>query len=147
MENEHITIRTANWPQEQELLRQLRNTVFVQEQNVPVDIEWDGYDQEATHFIAFDHNGDAIATARLLPSGKLGRMAVLRNWRDHGIGSQVLRYVLRWSKSNFEKIHLHAQVQAIPFYQRAGFQPYGERFYEAGIEHQAMDINLHLLDD
>ena len=147
MANAQVTIRSANWPQEQALLRQIRDQVFVQEQQVPIELEWDNRDQDATHFIAFETAGRAIATARLLPTGQLGRMAVLPAWRNRGIGSQVLFYVLSWSKSKLDKIHLHAQVKAIPFYQRAGFKPYGERFCEAGIEHQAMDIDLSTTND
>lgn len=141
-----VTIRLAKWPQESETLRRLRNLVFVDEQQVPADIEWDNRDCDAIHFLALDSDNQAIATARLLSTGQLGRMAVLSEWRNCGLGSKLLRYVLDWARATQTRLFLHAQVNAIPFYQRAGFVTYGEQFMEAGIQHQSMRIDLSVAD-
>jgi len=143
---ESIAIRVAQWPQEKALLRGLRDRVFVQEQRVPKEIEWDDQDDDAIHFIAFSQQGDAIATARLLPSGQLGRMAVLPEWRNQKIGTQVLQFVLNWATAQHVSLFLHAQVKALSFYERAGFVAYGKRFTEAGIEHQSMQLGLSNLN-
>ena len=137
-----IVVRVAQWPEEQVLLRTLRDRVFVQEQRVPVEIEWDNQDNEAVHFIAIDLEQQPVGTARVLASGQLGRMAVLPNWRNRGIGSIILHHVLAWAKPSYSTLFLHAQVRAIPFYTRAGFVAYGNEFVEAGIVHQSMQIDL-----
>ena len=135
-----ITVRVADWNTESESLRAIRDIVFVREQGVPRDIEWDNRDEDAIHFIAVDQMNTPIGTARLLPSGQLGRMAVLPEWRNKQIGSKILQFILTLPTVNRKCIHLHAQVNAIPFYQRAGFVMIGERFMEAGIEHQSMEL-------
>lgn len=140
---EGISIRLANWPEESDTLRRLRERVFIMEQGVPADIEWDKRDEDANHFLVFDGHGQAIATARLMPDGKLGRMAVLAEWRNAGVGSKLLQFILNRARASHAKIYLHAQVKAVSFYQRAGFGAQGEVFYEAGIPHQAMEIALN----
>ena len=133
-----LSIRLARWPEEQEALRLVRESVFVREQNVPSDMEWDDQDSEALHFLVLDPEGNAIATARLLPSGQLGRMAVLKPWRNQGLGTKLLTTVLTHAQAKRLNVFCHAQVQAIDFYRRAGFIVHGEPYMEAGIQHQTM---------
>lgn len=131
-------IRRADWntPSDRELLQCVRREVFIVEQQVPEALEWDDDDTSAIHLLAVAQGtGEPVGTARILSSGQIGRMAVLRPWRGKGIGTALLKEaVLHSAKAPF----LHAQVHALPFYQRFGFEPRGETFDEAGIPHQLM---------
>ena len=120
-------------------LRTVRETVFVQEQQVPIEEEWDALDPLCTHVIARDAAGQPIGTGRLTPEHKIGRMAVLRDWRGRGVGEAMLAALLLQARDKkWPLVALHAQVSAEPFYARHGFIPHGGRFWEAGIEHQSM---------
>lgn len=124
-------------------LRIVRETVFVQEQQVPIEEEWDALDPLCTHVIARDAAGQPIGTGRLTPERKIGRMAVLRDWRGRGVGDAMLAALMAQAKDmHWPLVSLHAQVSAEAFYARHGFIPYGERFWEAGIEHQSMHRSL-----
>jgi len=120
-------------------LRAVRETVFVHEQNVPLAEEWDELDPQCLHVIARDAQGRAIGTGRLTPEHKVGRMAVLREWRGKGVGDAMLAALVGVARERgWRELKLNAQVSASAFYVRHGFVPYGARFWEAGIEHQAM---------
>lgn len=120
-------------------LRAVRDAVFVQEQRVPVEIERDALDAACVHVLARDANGRPIGTGRLAPSGKIGRMAVLGDWRGRGVGRAMLHRLLDEARAaGLAETSLHAQVDAERFYAADGFLPVGERFDEAGIQHQAM---------
>ena len=120
-------------------LRAVRETVFVQEQNVPIEEEWDVLDPACVHVIARALDGTPIGTGRLTPEHKIGRMAVLPRWRGKGVGDALLLALIEQAyQRGWREVALNAQVSAIDFYLRHGFVPYGERFWEAGIEHQAM---------
>lgn len=124
-------------------LRQVRETVFVQEQQVPIEEEWDALDPLCHHVIARDDAGHPIGTGRLTPERKIGRMAVLRDWRGRGVGDALLLALIQAARQQqWPEVSLHAQVSAEAFYARHGFVPYGERFREAGIEHQSMRRRL-----
>lgn len=117
----------------------VRETVFVLEQNVPIEEERDPLDPQCRHVVARDRHGAPIGTGRLTPEGRIGRMAVLREWRGAGVGDALLHALLRQARAQGRgEVALNAQVSAQSFYARHGFVPYGERFMEAGIEHQAM---------
>ena len=120
-------------------LRAVREPVFVQEQQVPIALEWDELDPLCVHVIARDADGHAIGTGRLTPERKIGRMAVLPDWRGKGVGDALLLALIQEAaKQHWPELHLHSQVSALGFYVKHGFVPYGERFMEAGIEHQSM---------
>lgn len=120
-------------------LRAVRETVFILEQKVPEDEEWDELDPRCDHVIARDAAGRPIGTGRLTPERKIGRMAVLPEWRGKGVGDALLVALMDQARARgWTEVSLNAQVQAMAFYARHGFEPYGERFMEAGIEHQAM---------
>ena len=139
-----FSIRQASWQQDRIALRRIRDIVFVQEQQVPRELEWDQQDATAIHFLAEDDNGNPIGTARLLRSGQIGRMAVLPAWRSRGVGSALLAATLaRISESGGPSPFLNAQTRALPFYQRHGFQVDGEMFMEAGIPHLRMKLGSH----
>ena len=114
-----ISVRVADWQKDNADLRRIREKVFIAEQAVPPELEWDTEDAQAVHFLAYE--GDyAIGTARLLPDGQIGRVSVLKDWR--GLHEQ----------------RLSAQVQATPFYERHGFRILSEEYLDAGIPHVDM---------
>ncbi|WP_456380917.1 GNAT family N-acetyltransferase [Thiolapillus sp.] len=133
------SIRLAHWPQDREALRLVREKVFVEEQQVPVALEWDGLDPQCLHLIAEDADGNPIGTGRLLPDGHIGRMAVLKEWRGRRVGTKLLHGLMEEGrKKNFATLILAAQLQAIPFYEKAGFHAEGDVFDDAGIPHRNM---------
>ena len=139
MTDKDFRLRLARWPQDQAALRQVRETVFVREQKVPLELEWDGLDDQCLHMLAEDRDGNPIGTGRLLPDGHIGRMAVLREWRGRGVGSALLRALMEEGrKQGFETMILAAQIQAMPFYEKAGFVAEGDVFDDAGIPHRNM---------
>ena len=120
-------------------LRRVRETVFVQEQNVPLALEWDELDPLCRHVLARDAQGQPIGTGRLTPQHTIGRMAVLADWRGRGVGDALLLALIDEARRlGWREVSLHAQVSAIGFYARHGFLPYEARFVEAGIDHQSM---------
>lgn len=131
-------IRIADWAEEKELLSSVRRQVFIIEQQVPDELEWDEFDETATHIVA-SIDGKIIGTARLKTDGQIGRMAVLKPYRNQGIGSRLLQLVLTTAQDKqYPKVYLHAQVEAIPFYEKHGFTSEGDIFYEADIPHRGM---------
>jgi len=136
-------IRTADWSNDSQALRAVREAVFIREQRVPVELEWDGYDAHCVHMLAVDAAGNAIGTARLLAEGKIGRMAVLREWRGRGVGSGLLLRLLEEArKQRLQQLTLHAQVYASKFYRKFGFEVMGDEFVEAGTPHVKMILRL-----
>lgn len=141
--HEPVEIVQVSWTTHSSLLRQLRRQVFVKEQGVSEEDEWDDLDQDAVHFLALTPAGTAVATARLLRKGKLTRMAVARDFRNLGLGARVLEQVLQSaSQLGIQTLRLDAQLSAQGFYERQGFLPEGDVFLDAGIEHVAMYRHL-----
>lgn len=131
--------RERDWPQ----VRRVREEVFVREQGVPLELEWDHFDSSSRHVLAETDGGEAIGTARLLPDGHIGRMAVLPPWRGKGVGSAMLLFLVNEARRlGMAEVLLSAQTHALPFYRRHGFVPEGAPFMEAGIAHQAMRQRL-----
>lgn len=124
-------------------LRAVREPVFVTEQRVPIEIEWDELDPHSRHVLARDIDGKPIGTGRLTPERKIGRMAVLREWRGRGVGEALLATLIDQARAmGYEEVELHAQVAAIGFYEKAGFEAFGEEYDEAGIRHRSMRRRL-----
>lgn len=127
-------------------LRKVRETVFILEQKVPEQEEWDDLDPRSHHVLARDAGGKPIGTGRLTPEHKIGRMAVLAEWRGRGVGDAMLVALMDRARAlGWTEVKLNAQSSAVDFYARQGFQVYGDRFMEAGIEHQAMRRSLEPL--
>ncbi len=120
-------------------LRAVRESVFVEEQRVPIEEEWDELDPHCRHVIARDALHRPVGTGRLTPERKIGRMAVLPEWRGKGVGGALLEALLDEARRlGWPEVTLHAQTHAIPFYARHGFEAFGEEFMEAGIPHRKM---------
>ena len=134
-----FTIRDVTWAQEEERLRAVRLAVFVVEQNIPEEQEWDEHDAVCAHALAEDREGVPIGCGRLLPDGHIGRLAVLSDWRGQGVGAGLLLHLVELArKRGHARVLLNAQEHAVPFYARYGFAPSGEPFMEAGIAHREM---------
>lgn len=146
MTGSRFTIHLCTWQDAEAPLRAIRTRVFIQEQNVPEALEWDGEDAHAVHALACDSSGRAIGTARLLLHHELahiGRMAVLLEWRSRGVGRALLEEIMAAAKARgASRSFLNAQITAVPFYARAGFAVEGAEFLDAGIPHLRMTRNL-----
>jgi predicted GNAT family N-acyltransferase len=134
-----FAVRRTDWPRDCVSLSAIRKTVFVDEQHVPADLEWDGRDDRCLHVLAVARDGAAIGTGRLLPDGHIGRMAVLKAWRGQGVGGALLAELIAAARdAGHSRAMLNAQVHALGFYARFGFVAEGPEFDEAGIPHRAM---------
>jgi len=148
LQNFHVDI--AEWSRERdhEALAGIRQQVFVVEQGVPESRERDGLDPECWHVLARDEAGQPIGCARLSPAHKIGRMAVLREWRGQGVGVALLRELVQRARtSGWSEVALAAQVSAIGFYEREGFIAHGDVFDDAGLPHRSMSLTLTPMPD
>ena len=137
-----VTIEQLTWHRWQNELLAIRYAVFVEEQGVPPELERDAHDPGALHLLARESGGRPVATARLLLDGHIGRMAVLAPWRGRGIGTAMLRELLRiGADRGIGTFVLNAQCEAESFYRRLGFEPEGEVFKDAGIDHRRMTMH------
>lgn len=134
-----ILVRQADWHGEQDHIRRIRHQVFVVEQNVDPELEWDGLDSLCVHALLFEDDDAAVATGRLAADGKVGRMAVLAEYRGRGYGGKILDFLIGEARTrNIPGLYLHAQTHAAPFYLRHGFEIHGPEFDEASIPHRLM---------
>ncbi len=141
-------IITTNWVKSQDLIKPIRYQVFIVEQQISEEEEWDGDDFIAIHALAFE-NSLPIATGRLIiheadqAKAKIGRMAVLENYRSKGYGRAILKKLIDLGKEKgVQEFILHAQVHALDFYLREGFKPEGEIFDEVDMSHQKMILRI-----
>jgi predicted GNAT family N-acyltransferase len=135
-----ISFRSAEQPGLASQAHQIRELVFVEEQGVDPELEYDEFEDEAMHYLLYAE-GVPVSTARWRISGegiKLERFATLRDYRNRGLGSILLKKLMEDIIPLGEKIYLHSQLKAIPFYNRHGFVKSGKQFSEADIEHYKM---------
>jgi len=138
-----VRVQLMTWEEAQPVAAPIRFAIFVGEQNVPAGIELDEMDAKCMHAIAYDESGKAIGTGRLLPEGRIGRMAVVKEWRRRGVGADLLEaLVAEARRRGHADVTLSAQLQAAEFYRSHGFVAEGKVYTEAGILHQAMRKNL-----
>jgi predicted GNAT family N-acyltransferase len=145
MKLQNFHLEAADWSREDQraALLDLRDVVFIQEQDVPEQRERDGLDVDCWHVLARDESGRPVGCGRLTSAHKIGRMAVLREWRGQGVGVALLRELIARARAQgWPDVALDAQVGAIGFYEREGFIAYGEEFEDAGLVHRAMRLSL-----
>ena len=131
-----LITREAIWSEDKDALREIRRVVFIEEQNVPQELEWDDRDAKCWHTIVFS-DAKVVATGRLDTDGKIGRMAVLKEARGQNIGVAVLDQLKSIARrEGISQTYMHAQCHALPFYLNNGFEAYGDIYDEAGIAHQ-----------
>lgn len=141
------SIHLTHWQQHQADLMSIRTSVFMQEQNVSAADEWDGLDEQALHFLVVSTSGRPIGCARLLIETDnnrtryhIGRVAILKSFRNQGIGHQLMQFVMAYCKNKAtpNHIYLHAQTERRHFYETLGFKAEGDEFMDAGIPHISM---------
>ncbi|MDE0713851.1 MAG: GNAT family N-acetyltransferase [Gammaproteobacteria bacterium] len=136
-------VRIVPWDEHAGTLRAIRDRVFIEEQRVPENLERDPRDPSYVHALAETGAGEPIGTGRLLPGGKIGRMAVLPEWRSRRVGSALLEALISVARERGDReIVLDAQVSAEVFYRRQGFSSEGDVFMDAGIPHVRMRLAL-----
>ena len=136
-------IVAAHWPTDAAALRSVRDAVFIREQQIPAEDEWDDLDAASRHLLALTPHGDAIGCARLTPQRRIGRMAVLAGWRGRGVGMALLTRLIAEARAlGWAEVQLSAQLHAIDFYARAGFVGYGDTYLDANIPHRMMRLVL-----
>ena len=128
----------TTWSTDRPALQKIRREVFIDEQMFPESEEWDDEDAVSVHALA-TLNREPVGTGRLNPGGKIGRIAVKAGLRGRGIGTLILRQLLHEAyHRGIREPYLHAQVQAVPFYEKLGFRIQGDVFDEAGVSHVRM---------
>lgn len=136
-------IRLAAFAEVEREVRAVRDEVFGREQSVPRELDWDGNDARCVHAVALDGEGRPVGTGRLQPDGRIGRLAVVKPWRQRGVGGRLLEALVEAARARgLGEVRLHAQIQAEEFYARRGFEPDGPEFLEAGLRHRVMRRGL-----
>ena len=139
----NVKVRIVDWREAGATLMALRTEVFVREQGVPAHLEQDGLDENCAHALARNEAGEVVGTGRLLPDGRIGRMAVRASLRGRGVGGAILATLVEEARRRgMAEVYLHAQRHARDFYARQGFEDEGEPFDEAGIAHIGMRRRL-----
>jgi len=139
----NYTLKKTNWNESKQALSFIRKTVFIKEQNVPEDLEWDEFDKQCVHILVTDNHNSPIACGRIKSDGHIGRMAVLKAYRKMGIGTAILKALLQFAaEKNIKSVFLHAQITAIDFYEKQGFEICSEIFLDANIPHKTMQKQL-----
>jgi len=141
----NLEIKKVNNKDDLEKVIEIRKNVFIKEQNVPLDIEIDGLDSEAEHFIVY-LDDEPIGCARIRTnknSAKLERISIIKQHRGKGFGKKLTKFLIDYCrKKNFNEIFLHSQTSVTEFYEKIGFKVRGESFFEADIEHMEMYLDI-----
>ncbi len=146
------SITPTSWQLHHADLIKIRTEVFMQEQHVSATDEWDELDEQAIHFLVLSATGVRIGCARLLYETfgennlfHIGRVAILKPFRNQGIGYQLMQFVIAYCKKTTPEntIYLHAQTERRHFYETLGFIAEGNEFMDAGIPHISMYLAAH----
>ena len=141
----NLKIEIVKWIDDHTQLKNIREQVFIQEQKVTPQLEWDGMDENAMHFLVFNDKA-AIGCARAIvikDHMQLGRMAVLKEYRGQGIGSALLEKAMTIAKLNqLSVIYISAQCHAIDFYKKFGFEVKSDIYLDAEIPHRDMTLDF-----
>lgn len=138
-----FTVSLLCWHDGEPLLRSVREAVFIREQGVPAELEWDEFDQGCRHALALSLRGEAVGCGRILPNGHIGRIAVIQQWRKQKVGTTIMEALLDYARAHdYKQVDVDAQTQALPFYRSFGFVEQGEEFIDAGLPHIKMTLRL-----
>lgn len=138
-----FTVSLVSWHDGEPLLRAVREAVFIHEQGVPADMEWDEFDEHCRHALALSLSGNAVGCGRIFTNGHIGRIAVMPQWRKQKVGTVIMEALLNEARSRgYKQVDVDAQVQAVPFYLHFGFTAHGKEFMDAGLPHIKMKLKL-----
>lgn len=138
-----FTVSLVSWHDGEPLLRAVREAVFIREQGIPPELEWDEFDATCRHALALSMNGEAIGCGRIFTNGHIGRIAVMPSWREQKVGTAIMEALLDEARARgYKQADVDAQVYAVPFYEGFGFIKRGEPFMDAGLPHIKMVLEL-----
>lgn len=138
-----FTVSMVPWQDGEPLLKSIRETVFINEQGVPAELEWDGLDEGCRHALALSHQGDAIGCGRMQADGHIGRISVLPQWRKQKVGTAIMEALLNYARAHdYQQVDVDAQTYAVPFYRQFDFVEEGKMFMDAGLPHIKMRLKL-----
>lgn len=138
-----FTVSLVCWHDGEPLLRAVRDAVFIPEQGVPAEMEWDEFDEQCRHALALSHTGEAVGCGRIFTNGHIGRIAVMKSWREQRVGTAIVEALLNEARSRkYRFVDVDAQTHAVPFYQSFGFSTHGKEFMDAGLPHIKMKLEL-----
>lgn len=138
-----FTVSAVSWHDGELMLRSVREAVFIREQGITPEQEWDGLDEGCRHVLVLSHHGAAIGCARMFTNGHIGRLAVLPTWRKQKVGTAIIEAMLDYARAHdYPQVDVDAQIHAVPFYQGFDFVKEGEVFLDAGLPHIKMRLKL-----
>lgn len=136
-----FSVSLVCWHDGEPLLKSVREAVFIREQGIPPELEWDGLDEHCRHALVLSSHGEAIGCGRMLENGHLGRIAVLPKWRKQKVGTAIVEALLEYARANdYPQVDVDAQTYAMPFYHRFEFIEEGAVFMDAGLPHIKMRL-------
>lgn len=138
-----FSVSLVCWHDGEPLLKSVREAVFINEQGIAPELEWDGLDESCRHALVLSSQGEAIGCGRMLPDGHIGRISVLRKWRGQKVGTTIVEAFLDYARTHgYDEVDVDAQIHAVPFYHRMGFVEEGAVFEDAGLPHIKMRLKL-----
>ena len=137
-----IELKATTWSEDAETIKSIRVPVFVEEQHVPFEEDFDGSDEPCQQVLAYVE-GKAVGTGRTDAEGHIGRIAVLKEYRGLGIGAEIVLFLVELGRQQgLQGVYLHAQCAAEGFYRNLGFYPVGDIFLDANIDHVRMNLDF-----
>ncbi|MBK9160136.1 MAG: GNAT family N-acetyltransferase [Nitrosomonadales bacterium] len=138
-----FTVSLVSWHDGEPLLRSIREAVFIREQGVPEELEWDEHDETCRHALALSQQGEAVGCGRMLANGHIGRIAVMPQWRKRKVGTAIMEALLDHARTHeYKQVDVDAQTQALRFYRSFDFIEQGEVFMDADLPHIKMILRL-----
>lgn len=136
-----FTVSLVGWYDGEVLLKQVREAVFIREQGVPPDLEWDRLDKDCCHALVLSCHDKAVGCGRISSCGHIGRIAVLQEWRKQKVGTAIMAALLNHAHAQgYKQVDINAQIHAVPFYRGFGFVEEGCVFMDAGLPHIRMRL-------
>jgi predicted GNAT family N-acyltransferase len=138
-----FSVSLVSWHDGEPLLKSVREAVFIREQGIFPELEWDGVDEGCRHALVLSAQGEAIGCGRMQADGHIGRVAVLKKWRKQKVATAIMEALLDYARTHgYRQVDVDAQTYAAPFYRRFDFIEEGEVFQDAGLPHVKMRLTL-----
>ncbi|MFA6971497.1 MAG: GNAT family N-acetyltransferase [Gallionella sp.] len=138
-----FSVSLVCWHDGEPLLKSVREAVFIREQGIPPELEWDGLDEDCRHALVLSAQGEAIGCGRMQANGHIGRIAVLPKWRKQKVGTTIIEALLDYARAHdYPQVDVDAQTYAVPFYRGFEFNEEGAVFMDAGLPHIRMRLKL-----